>query len=67
MRQPLSNHYDNQFDAPLSWNQDETDVLVMCDKVLVLGKGYLLKMMQYKLERYTLKLLHTVMEIINLT
>ena len=35
MRQPLSNHYDNQFDAPLSWNQDETDVLVMCDKVLV--------------------------------
>ena len=35
MRQPLSNHYDNQFDAPLSWNQDETDVLVMCDNVLV--------------------------------
>ena len=35
MRQPLSNHFDNQFDAPLSWNQDETDVLVMCDKVLV--------------------------------
>ena len=28
MRQPLSKHYDNQFDAPLSWNQDETDVLV---------------------------------------
>tara|TARA_B100001540_G_scaffold250604_1_gene226618 strand:- start:1110 stop:2180 length:1071 start_codon:yes stop_codon:yes gene_type:complete len=35
MRQPLSNHYDNQFDAPLSWNQDETDVLVMCENVLV--------------------------------
>tara|TARA_B100001559_G_scaffold119960_1_gene100951 strand:- start:80 stop:856 length:777 start_codon:yes stop_codon:yes gene_type:complete len=35
MRQPLSTHYDNQFDSPLSWNLDETDVLVMCENVLV--------------------------------
>ena len=35
MRQPLSTHYDNQFDSPLSWNMDETDVLVMCENVLV--------------------------------
>ena len=35
MRQPLSTHYDNQFDSPLSWDMDETDVLVMCERVLV--------------------------------
>ena len=35
MRQPLSTHYDNQFDSPLSWDMDETDVLVMCQDVLV--------------------------------
>jgi len=35
MRQPISLNAENQFDAPLTWNMDETDVLVMCDNVKV--------------------------------
>ena len=35
MRQPISLNAENQFDSPLTWNMDETDVLVMCDNVKV--------------------------------
>ena len=35
MRQPISLNATNQFDAPLTWNMDETDVLIMCDNVKV--------------------------------
>ncbi|MBN07427.1 MAG: hypothetical protein CMM45_06330 [Rhodospirillaceae bacterium] len=35
MRQPISMNADNQFDAPLTWSMDETDVLVICDNVKV--------------------------------
>ena len=35
MRQPISLNARNQFDAPLTWSLDETDVLVFCDKVKV--------------------------------
>jgi 4-hydroxyphenylacetate 3-monooxygenase len=35
MRQPISLNAENQFDAPLTWAYDETDVLVMCDEVKV--------------------------------
>ncbi|MEE2745742.1 MAG: 4-hydroxyphenylacetate 3-hydroxylase N-terminal domain-containing protein, partial [Pseudomonadota bacterium] len=35
MRQPISLNADNQFDSPLTWNMDETDVLIMCDNVKV--------------------------------
>ena len=35
MRQPMSLNAGNEFDSPLSWKYDETDVLVMCDRVKV--------------------------------
>ena len=35
MRQPISLNAKNQFDQPLTWAFDETDVLVMCDEVKV--------------------------------
>ena len=35
MRQPISLNAENQFDSPLTWNMDETDVLIMCDNVKV--------------------------------
>ena len=34
-RQPLSMNTANEFDGPLAWNFDETDSMVMCDKVKV--------------------------------
>lgn len=35
MRQPIALNAKNEFDAPLTWRLDETDVLVMCDNVKV--------------------------------
>lgn len=35
MRQPISLNAQNEFDSPLTWRYDETDVLVMCDRVKV--------------------------------
>jgi len=35
MRQPISLNANNEFDSPLTWKYDETDVLVMCDEVKV--------------------------------
>tara|TARA_B100000315_G_scaffold192968_1_gene183428 strand:+ start:8485 stop:9945 length:1461 start_codon:yes stop_codon:yes gene_type:complete len=35
MRQPISLNAANEFDSPLTWKYDETDVLVMCDEVKV--------------------------------
>ena len=35
MRQPISLNASIQFDSPLTWNMDETDVLIMCDNVKV--------------------------------
>ncbi|MBT4940322.1 MAG: hypothetical protein HON14_14405, partial [Rhodospirillaceae bacterium] len=35
MRQPISLNAGNEFDAPLTWKYDETDVLVICDEVKV--------------------------------
>ena len=35
MRQPISLNADNEFDSPLTWKYDETDVLVICDEVKI--------------------------------
>lgn len=35
MRQPISLNAKNEFDSPLTWKYDETDVLVICDEVKV--------------------------------
>ena len=35
MRQPIALNANNEFDAPLTWKYDETDVLVICDEVKV--------------------------------
>jgi len=35
MRQPIALNANNEFDSPLSWKLDETDVLVMCDEVKI--------------------------------
>lgn len=35
MRQPIALNAQNEFDSPLTWRFDETDVLVMCDNVKV--------------------------------
>lgn len=35
MRQPIALNAENEFDSPLTWRFDETDVLVMCDRVKV--------------------------------
>lgn len=35
MRQPISLNAENEFDSPLTYRFDETDVLVMCDRVKV--------------------------------
>ena len=35
MRQPIALNAENEFDSPLTWKYDETDVLVICDEVKV--------------------------------
>ena len=35
MRQPISLNADNEFDSPLTWKFDETDVLVICEEVKI--------------------------------
>ena len=35
MRQPISLAANNEFDSPLTWGMDETDVMIMCEKVKV--------------------------------
>ena len=35
MRQPIALNAENEFDSPLTWKYDETDVLVVCDEVKV--------------------------------
>ncbi len=35
MRQPISLNAENEFDSPLTWKYDETDVLVICDEVKI--------------------------------
>jgi 4-hydroxyphenylacetate 3-monooxygenase len=35
MRQPIALNAENEFDSPLTWNFDETDVLVICDEVKI--------------------------------
>jgi 4-hydroxyphenylacetate 3-monooxygenase len=35
MRQPIALNAENEFDSPLTWKFDETDVLVICDEVKI--------------------------------